>query len=374
MPKMTKVFGPERTNLMYALIGHLLIVGVATTEELAERFGYTKAEITDAVKSIGLTDAGREVGYFGAPFEVDYDALEEDGVVAIRNHADVLVTPRLTTKQTAAICAGLTVLSQIPGFEHQDEVNNLLDALQGDAYGAVAPFEDEAEDEEPASDDEGPDGPDSEGPEADQINPDESAPPTRAIEVATFAVSAGQADPDLLTIREAILTDVAIRCDYRNGKGETTKARLISPLRLESRDETWYLRGYCHKHNEVRVFKLDSMDSVELTETKIEPEHKALQLDDELFRPGADAISVLIDVSPEGYEVLDAYRANFKAGQSGVIRAEIKVSSLKTLGPMVASFGGAVKVVSPAEARKEVHDFALLALGRGSEISEPGLE
>ena len=328
MPKMNSVFGPERTNLLYAIIGYVLKEGEASVADLAKRFDYTPKEIREAVKSIGVAEAGSNGGYVSAPFEVNYDALEEDDIVEFIDYSVEMDTPRLTTKQTAAISAGLKVLEQIPGFEYKAEVAELLQALHAGAG---------------------------------------------SLEADTIEVAPGRIDSDLLLLREAILTGKAISCDYRNGKGEVTQNRIIEPLRLESRDQHWYLRGFCvSKAKEVRVFKLDSMDKVQITETDIELSHRNLELAGDLYEPGENAISVLLEVDPEAYAVLSDYNAQHNHANSGTVKAEIKVTNLETLGPMVASYGGAVRVVSPPAAKAAVRDFSLAALG---ELADPeGLE
>lgn len=327
MPKMTKVFGPERTNLMYAIIGHLMDVDYASVTDLAERFGYTPQEIRDAVRTIGVAEVGSGKDYVGMPFELNYDALEEEDIVEFISHSIDMATPRLTTKQTAAISAGLKVLEQIPGFEHGEVVAQLLAALHSGSGS---------------------------------LDPD------------TIVVSPGQVDSDVARIRSAIVASVAISCDYRNGRGVVTANRIIEPLRLESRDQVWYLRGYCvSKAKEVRVFRLDAMDNVSLTDRPIDVDHKALALDDELYSAGTDAISVAIEVDPEGYAILSDYRAETSGALKGTVVAEIKVTDIATLPPVVSSYGGSVRVIAPAEARELVRNFALRALGEsGSEPRE----
>jgi len=320
MPKMTKVYGPERTNLMYAIIGYLMRVNSAPVTELAEHFGYTPVEIREAVKTIGVAEIGTRTSYFGMPVELDFEALEEDDVVEFLSNNIEMDTPRLTTKQTAAISAGLKVLEQIPGFEYRTEVAELLEQL----HASGGNFDNE-----------------------------------------TIVVQPAATDSDLLRLREAIVTGVAISCDYRNGRGEVTRNRLIEPLRLESRDQVWYLRGYClTKAKDVRVFRLDAMDKVQLTDQLIDPAHKLLELDSELYRAESGAIEVAIEVDPEGYGVLNDYQASYSGALRGTVTAQILVTDIATLPPMVASYGGAVRVLAPMEARAAIREFAQQALGQ----------
>lgn len=323
MPKINGVFGVHKLNLAYAVLAYVVANSrVASVAEIAEHFECSEAEIISVIHGLNNADSTAAQDYTGAKVFFDIDELEEDGMVVLNDYSEELTVPRLTTQQTAAISAGLQMLKQLSGFEHNDEIDAILGALHSGSGG---------------------------------MSPD------------TIAIEPTKADSDLETLREAILDGWAISCDYINGKGERSTGRIIEPLRLESRDNLWYLKGFCHSHNEVRNFRLDAMDKVVVTTEPITEEHKALPLDGPIYQPGADAIDVIIDVEPEAYQVLSDYAASYTAKPTGTIRASIKVTSLLTLPPMVASYGGAVRVIEPKQAKELVREYALRALGRGSE-------
>jgi len=327
MPKMTQVYGVERTSLMYGIVAYLMKVqDDVSLEELAERFGYTVKEIESAVRSIGVADFGDNGSYLGNAFEIDYDLLEQDGLVSLYNWSIELASPRLTTKQTAAISAGLRQFLQIPNFEFRAEVEQLLEQL---------------------------------------IIGSGSTEPT------VIALEPNAADADLSLVREAIIAGKAISCDYINGKGERVEGRIIEPLILQSQEQDWYLRGWCVSRNQSqRIFRLDAMDNVRILDTDIDPAHKAEPIVGRLFEPGSNAIEVVIDVEPEAYEVLADYNANFSGTLRGVVRATIHLGALSTLAPMVMSYGGAVRVVAPDAARAAVREAAEAALGQTPAFTE----
>jgi proteasome accessory factor C len=326
MPKVNGVFGVAKLNLAYAVLAYVVAnQRVASVEEIAQHFECSEREIIAIIQGLNSADTTAAQDYTGAKVYFDIDELEQDGMVVLNDYSNELTVPRLTTQQTAAISAGLQMLKQLSGFEHNDDIDGLLNALHSGSGG---------------------------------MSPD------------TIAIEPTKADSDLETLREAILDGVAITCDYINGKGERSTGRVIEPLRLESRDNFWYLKGFCHSHNEVRNFRLDAMDKVFVTAQTIPEDHKSLPLDGPIYQPGANAIDVIIDVEPEGYQVLSDYAASYSAKTTGTIRASIKVTSLLTIPPMVASYGGAVRVIEPAEARVLVRDYALKALGRGTETTD----
>lgn len=326
MPRMTQVYGVERISLLYGIVAYLMKENPVSLADLAKIFDYSEAEIESAVRSIGVADFGDNGAYFGNAFDIDYDLLESERLVSLDNWSVVLDAPRLTTKQTAAIAAGLRQFLQIPNFEFKDEVQDLLNNLTRGA---------------------------------------DSANPT------VIALEPNPADADLALIREAIIGGKAISCDYINGKGERTQGRIIEPLRLESREQVWYLRGWCVSRNQAqRVFKLDAMDNVTILDREIDPSHLAEPLDDKLYVPGENAIDVVLEVEPEGYEVLADYSAEFSGALRGTVKATIRVGNLAALAPMVLSYGGAVRVLAPEQARAIVREQALLALGTPAKLSE----
>ena len=323
MPKMNSVFGIERLNLTYAVIGYVLKNDRVEVTKVAKHFGYREDEIVSILKSLNVTEPGTAVEDFGVPFEVNLELLNE-GFCEIKKHKVDLDTPRLTSRQAAALSTGLRLLQQVRGYRKNKDLESLIKALhQGSGNTASDKI---------------------------QLEPE-------------------RADKDLEPLRDAILEGKVVKFDYINLKGVRSKGRLVEPLRLISVDNDWYLKGFCLKSDDIRNFKLDAISNLSTTDADTNPDHLKLELDSVLYQPGSEAIDVIIEVEPEAYQVLSDYKASYdKSAKAGAIKATIKVSSLLTLPPMVASYGGAVRVLEPAEARQLVREFALRALGRESEI------
>jgi len=321
MPKMNSVFGTERLNLTYAVIMYVLNNDMASTAKVAKHFGFREDEIESILRSLNVAEPGLAVERLQVPFDVDLTLLEE-GICHITSHDIDLETPRITARQAAALTTGLKLLQQVRGYRKNKDLEALLVALRHE-------FEDSSAD-------------------SIQLEP----------EVAYR---------DLEPLRDAILAGRVVKFDYINQKGVSSTDRLVEPLRLVSVDNDWYLKGFCIKSDGVRNFKLDAISRLTITDQITDPEHFRLELNNELYQPGAEAIEVIIEVEPEAYQVLTDYKATFTGRKQGRVSATIKVSNLSTLPPMVASYGGAVRVLEPAEARTLVRNFALTALGRASE-------
>lgn len=183
----------------------------------------------------------------------------------------------------------------------------------------------------------------------------------------------GSAEAGAETIRRAILGGRKISCEYINQKGERA-IRTIEPLRLDPRTDGWYLRGYCPIHLEVRNFKLNRMRSIEILDELLSEEAKNVgEIEESVYEAGATDARVLVEVEPEAYRLISEVKTIDEptSVQGGKVRAEIRVGHLPNIGRLVTRFGGAARVIEPAEARAIVKNYALAALGQ---MQEPEIE
>jgi proteasome accessory factor C len=317
MPKRNTIFGSERTNLMYSLIGRILDAGSISVSELADQFELTEREVTDAIRTISVTETGTELDY--SPFMIDEDLLKE-GIAEFNSYPLDLEVPRLSARQVAAISAGLRYLEGIPGFSRKDEIMELLGLLNASSSDEVT---------------------------------------------ETISFSKAHIDSDVALLRQAISEQKAIRCEYINASG-IRNVRTMDPLRLESRDPVWYLRAYCHKNLKVTSFRLDRLDQPEILDQPISTEALKAEIPEEIYTPSSTDHTVTLDLAPEAYAMIADFGAIDRNPSKidGTKRVTIKVRDLETLGPVIAAYGGAAVVVSPAEAHNAVKNFCIRALGQ----------
>ncbi|MET3289297.1 UNVERIFIED_CONTAM: putative DNA-binding transcriptional regulator YafY [Brevibacillus sp. OAP136] len=64
---------------------------------------------------------------------------------------------------------------------------------------------------------------------------------------------------------EAIIKEVTIVCEYYTMSREDLTTRMIDPYYLVPRGGYLYLIGFCHERGEIRVFRLNRFQSIELT-------------------------------------------------------------------------------------------------------------
>ena len=330
MPKLTGFNGEDRYNFLLALVGFLVHRGEVELGEVAEHFGLEEPYIRRALRSINETTAYQ--GDFQQwPFFIDVDLLDE-GIVSLTTAEVIDDVPRLSTRQAAAISAGLGYLATIPEFAGNPEIRALQEKISsGSGASAASPV----------------------------------------ISIAASPVEMGAE-----TLREAILAGKAISCEYINRKGEKT-VREIDPLRIDVQAGVWYLRGYCPINEGVRNFLIEHMRSIEVLDKGIsEAAKNVAEIEDATYVAEQTDTTVTVEVMPEAYRLISESQTvnEPKNAGDGLIRAEINVGHLPNIGRLIAKYGGAARVIAPAEAREIVKNYALAALGKTATRISPEVE
>jgi proteasome accessory factor C len=322
----SKLNAVESLSLLLSIAGYLTKNRNVPIDEMAKHFGVSEKIIDASVRTLGLSG----VGSYGPTelFEVAWDALDE-GIVDISDLPAIEEIPKLSSAEAAVFISGLQWLKQLEEFSDDEDVDRLLDLL-------------------------------SRG--------------TNQQQAQVFEIQPNAYGYEFGKLREAIANQVRIHCDYTNLKGEHSN-RQLDPLRLESRDQNWYLQAYCLTTGLVKFFRLDQMRNTKVTDTPISEEAKEAELKDELFEASNTDVIVTVDLEPEAF----AIAAEFGTGEppveleDGRIRANLNIGYLPYLGKLIAQYGGAAVVVSPPQARAVVRDWALQTLGSKA-LSETELE
>ncbi|MEY4423382.1 MAG: hypothetical protein RLZZ258_485 [Actinomycetota bacterium] len=326
MPKLNSYNGEERFNFLISLIGYLQGRGTVSIEEVSEHFSLEPAYIRKAITSLNdaraFLNGHEECFFYIDPSEVD------EGFISLSENLVIEEAPRLSTRQAAAIAAGLNYLQSLPEFA-QDADIPVLQSLLAEGTGRGLS------------------------------------------QIHEFKPGSAEAGAEL--IRKAILEGLQIQCEYFNQRGERSE-RVIHPLRLDPRPDGAYLRGYCPKNQDVRNFKLDRMRAISVLPEPISESAKSVgEIEDALYVAGLTDTEVVVEVQPEAYRLITEFQAVSEptADQNGTIRATIKVGHLPNIGRLIAKYGGAAKVIAPEEARRLVREYALQALGQAESIGAP---
>ena len=128
---------------------------------------------------------------------------------------------------------------------------------------------------------------------------------------------------------------VQLEFDYLDSRGEHERRR-VDPLRVESVDADWYLRGWCHLREAVRTFRLDRISDPQITDEPIEPPRRRRHLPDTLFEGSADDLEVTIEVASVGPAAARRLHPRRRASRTSATAASAPRAGLALPRPQAA--------------------------------------
>lgn len=323
---MARVTDSDRLNLMLSLVVYLLRQDdEVPLAELAAHFKVPEPTIRRVLSDLGVSGL---VGYGPDDlFELDYDRLDE-GYALLLSSPIQHHTPRLSTRQAAALSAGLSFLERLPGVAGAHELEELRQILAMGAGGSID---------------------------------------------AHVKLQPGTTGHDIAALRKAISEGVAVSCNYRDNSGAVTE-RTLEPVLLESRGEQWYLRAYCRLREGLRTFRVSQMHEIAVTAETIGQAAREARFDENIYTPEKSDLLVSVEADPEGFKFIRDFDPGFEIDREDapVVRATIHVGLLDVFSREVARYGGHVRVLEPTVAREAVKNYALRLLGENP-VVESGI-
>lgn len=305
----------DKLALLLTLIPYLLDHESASVTEVADAFDVSEKQIRDAVHLIAVSGLpGESHAYLpGDLFDIDWDELEEHDRIVLTHTVAIDDTPRLSAREAAALIAGLQYLSSLPEHADRDAMSTLMAKLErGTAAGA-----------------------------------------------AQVAVAPGALRDTVAAIRAAIEQRTQLEFDYVSARGDSER-RTVDPLRIESVNDDWYLRGWCHLRTAVRTFRLDRIDHLVSTGEPLSEHADRIVLPERLFQGSSDDLMVSVDVSAVALPLIADYIPDEapRVPDGDVVHTKVRVAHYHGLKRMVARFAGHVTVTGPQDARAAVADWA----------------
>ncbi|MEL6452662.1 MAG: YafY family protein [Pseudomonadota bacterium] len=83
---------------------------------------------------------------------------------------------------------------------------------------------------------------------------------------------------DVAQLRQAAWDELSVRFAYQDGKGDRT-VRAVKPLGIVYMDNTNMLLAWCHLRTDFRMFRLDRMDDLDVTDDSFRPHRVSLLRD-----------------------------------------------------------------------------------------------
>jgi proteasome accessory factor C len=306
----------ERLSRLLAMVPYLVTRQGIPLAEAAREFGITEEEL---IKDLELLFVCGTPGHM--PDDL-IDAEWDDGHVYLRN-ADTIARPlRLGIDEALALIVGLRALSEVPGLHDRDALERTMAKLAAAAGDA-------------------------------------------ALLSAQVSVEVEGESDVLAAARQALADGRRLHLTYFVPTRDETTERDVDPMRVVLMDGRWYLEGWCHRAEAVRLFRLDRVEAVKVLEVAadVPPEATERDLDLGLFVPSPGDQQVVLLLHPPAHWIADYYPVDsVEELPDRRLLVTLRAADTRWLRTLVLRQAGAAQVLEPEDLRQAVHDRAGAAL------------
>jgi proteasome accessory factor C len=316
-----------RLSRLLTMVPWLLNRQGVEIDEAAREFGVTPAQVEADLALLFL--CGTPGGYHGDLIEAEW----ESGRVFLGN-ADTIKRPlRLGVDEALTLIVGLRALAAVPGIGERDAVVRALAKIEAATGSAAAG--------------------------------------TSRIQVV---IDEGTSNEALALSQQALAAHRRVHLRYLvPGRDESTE-RDVDPMRVINFDAQWYLEGWCHRAEDVRLFRVDRIESVTILDRDGTPPSGAepRDLDSGVFTPRPDDQLVRIALEPGAAWVSDYYPTESvepKPGGGAVIT--LRTADTAWLRRLMWRLGAQASIIEPAELALAVQTGARAALDAYAASARP---
>lgn len=171
-------------------------------------------------------------------------------------------------------------------------------------------------------------------------------------------------------ITTAITLSRRLEMEYLNVRGELSN-RKVDPYNLYIHKGTVYLIGFCHKRGEVRIFAVDRIKRIKMTEEEfsIPGEFNVDEyMGDSFGVMHGEKVKVKVRFDPETAIYVKEKRwhrsQKTRELEDGSVEAVFEVAGTGEIGSWILSFGSHAEVLDPPDLREKIRE----ELGRSLEI------
>jgi proteasome accessory factor C len=301
---------------LLALIPWLLARPGVSVAEAAKEFGVTPKQL----------ERDLELAFMcGLPGHLPGDLIEVDfegGRIHVGN-ADTIARPlRLGVDEAVALLVGLRALADVPGVHDRAVLESALVKLEQAAGEAAAAG-------------------------------------------ARVAVALDPTAPAIAPVEAALAARRRLRLRYYVPARDEVTQRDVDPMRLVVVDGRPYLEGWCRSADDVRLFRVDRIESAEVLDVAADVPAQAntRDLDDGLFRPSPDDLLVVVDLADSAAWVAETFPTeSVTTGPDRRLRVALRVADPAWITRLLLRLGDAASVVEPVSLRAQVRDRAQQAL------------
>ena len=163
--------------------------------------------------------------------------------------------------------------------------------------------------------------------------------------------------PKISMIQDAIETRHLIKFKYFAPSGESE--RTVEPYYVVFKWSSWYVYGWCLKRKDYRLFKLNRMDKVKVTDKEFETRSVPLpDMSAELLYPRNIKVRALFDADMKWRLVEEFGMECYSETKDGKLLFEEYYSDMENLVSWMLTFGDKVEVLEPVEVRVRLKEIA----------------
>ena len=163
--------------------------------------------------------------------------------------------------------------------------------------------------------------------------------------------------PKISMIQDAIESRRFLQFKYFAPSGESE--RTIEPYYIVFKWTSWYVYGWCLKREDYRLFKLNRMDNVLISDTEFECRNVPLpDMSAELLYPRNIKVKALFDRDMKWRLVEEFGTDCYSESSDGKILFSADYSDMDNLVSWMLTFGDRVEVLEPQEVRERLKAIA----------------
>jgi proteasome accessory factor C len=260
----------------------------------------------------------------GDLIDVDFDALEGDGVIRLSN-ADYLTRPlRLDSTEAAALVVGLRALLEGSNGAEREVVERTLGKIE-EAAG-------------------------------------ESAGVAAQVDVR---LAEGSREAELRRrLADAVAAGRQVRLRHRSAARDEVTVRVVDPVAVTSGEGHTYLDAWCHLVEDRRLFRLDRVVDAEVLDSPVAPpaELEPLDLSQGIYRPSPDDLLATLRLGPAARWVTEYYPVESAEETDAGLVVRLRVGDPAWLVRTMLRLGGTAELLEPAALAEQVRETARRAL------------
>lgn len=302
---------------MLAMVPYLQSAIDVPVADLAKEFGVSVGHITRDLSLLMLTGIGE---LHGELIDIDTRALDERGIVRIRD-AEFMPRPlRISSREGGALILALRTLRQAATGTQLQAIDGALAKLEG------------------------------------------------AMGNSEFKASLDVHMPDVdAEVKDTVLSARAhgkqLRLRYLNVARDEVTDRVVEPRRVFSDRGDLYLLAWCLQAGDVRTFRLDRIVEAIETSTPVAAHDDSEGLAEALFVVGEDTPFAILDLLPAGWWMIDYYHAEvLEELESGTLRVRLYGSDEAWLRRLIIRNARTTRVIAPERLVIDVADATSSAL------------